>query len=69
MSIETVDKLFERYSSELKIELENLKECQKNKNINSCFKCEMIFTCETRKKYVKAVYDSMSHGESGGFEF
>ena len=46
-----------------------LEQCQKDKNIDSCMKCEKTFECETRKDYVKSVYESMSHGETGGFEF
>ncbi len=46
-----------------------LKQCQKDRNIDSCMKCEKIFECEIRKDYVKSVYESMSHGETGGFEF
>ena len=46
-----------------------LQECQKNKNIDTCTKCDKLFDCLTRKEYVKAVYESMSHGETGGFEF
>ncbi len=46
-----------------------LQECQKDKELNSCFKCRLMFDCETRKEYVKAVYESMSLGQGGGFEF
>jgi len=46
-----------------------LQECQKNRQLDSCFKCELMFDCEIRKEYVKAVYESMSLGQGGGFEF
>ena len=46
-----------------------LQECQKEKNLDSCMKCEKLFKCEIRENYVKSVYESMSHGETGGFEF
>ena len=47
-----------------------LQECQASKDSNSCFECEKIFDCDTRKDYVKAVYESMSKGKTdGGFEF
>ena len=49
-----------------KVELEL---CQVEHQVNSCFKCTKILDCELRDSYVKAVYDSMSKGESGGFEF
>ncbi len=47
-----------------------LQECQASKDSNSCLECEKIFECDTRKDYVKAVYESMSKGKTdGGFEF
>ncbi len=49
-----------------KVELEN---CQKQHNVSSCLKCEKLLNCELRDAYVKAVYDSMSKGKGGGFEF
>jgi len=49
-----------------KIELEN---CQKEHNVSSCLKCDKLLNCELRDTYVKAVYDSMSKGRGGGFEF
>ncbi len=48
---------------------QDLKDCQKNLQLQSCFDCEKLFDCEIRKKYVDAVYNSMSKGQSGGFEF
>ncbi len=47
----------------------NLQDCQNEKQTNSCLSCEKVLECDTREKYVQAVYDSMSKGESGGFEF
>jgi len=46
-----------------------LQECQKEKNLSSCFVCEKLFTCSLRDEYVKAVYESMNKGSGGGFEF
>ena len=46
-----------------------LKDCQKEKNIDSCLKCDKIIGCKTRNEYVHTVYDSMNKGQSGGFEF
>jgi hypothetical protein len=48
----------------LKVEL-----CQNEKELKSCSDCELFFTCELRSDYVKSVYNSMSKGETGGFEF
>jgi hypothetical protein len=53
--------------------LEQLKEqlvaCQKGRKTYSCSQCDQFFTCELRQNYVKAVYESMSKGDTGGFEF
>jgi hypothetical protein len=46
-----------------------LKACQQEKNVKSCSLCELYIGCEIRQAYVQAVYDSMSKGETGGFEF
>jgi hypothetical protein len=43
--------------------------CQKEKNLASCSICQMYMDCELRLDYVKSVYNSMSKGETGGFEF
>jgi hypothetical protein len=39
------------------------------KSYGSCMPCPKIMGCETRRSYVAAVYDSMSKGSTGGFEF
>ncbi len=40
------------------------------KKLNSCYNCDEIFNCQTRKNYVDAVYNSMSKGKTeGGFDF
>jgi len=31
--------------------------------------CDKLFECALRDEYVKAVYESMSKGQGGGFEF
>ena len=49
-----------------KIELEN---CQKEKHLHSCMTCDKLLDCVIRDAYIKAVYDSMSKGKGGGFEF
>jgi hypothetical protein len=46
-----------------------LEACQKEKGVPSCLKCDQLLHCEVREAYVKAVYESMSKGETGGFEF
>lgn len=59
----------DQFDIKLNEELQNLQECQKNKNLDSCLKCENIMECELRKEYVKAVYESMNKGQGGDFEF
>jgi len=49
--------------------VKELKACQDEKNLKSCLGCELVDNCELRDSYVKAVYESMSKGEGGGFEF
>ena len=46
-----------------------LEKCQTEQQVTSCMNCEKIIDCEVRDSYVKAVYDSMSKGTGGGFEF
>ncbi|MGH1600234.1 hypothetical protein [Campylobacter majalis] len=58
-------------SFELKLEEDKktLQQCQESKNLKSCFDCDKLFECETRKRYVDSAYNSMSKGAGGGFEF
>ena len=65
MSSKTQDE----YQEVLNDKKKTLQQCQKEKNIDSCMKCEKLLECEIRADYVKSVYESMSHGETGGFEF
>jgi len=50
-------------------QLNNLKRCQNDNNIQSCTPCQKIIECNIRQEYVKAVYESMNKGAGGGFEF
>ncbi len=68
MSNEEKNRLDE-YELKLLDASKKLKECQKENNVNSCLKCKEIIGCQVRNEYVKAVYDSMNKGQSGGFEF
>ena len=65
MSSEVID-IYEQDLQEKKVLLQA---CQQNKNVVTCSDCEKMFECETRKTYVKAVYESMAKGQGGGFEF
>ena len=46
-----------------------LEQCQLQHQVISCMKCEKLLDCEVRDAYIVAVYDSMSKGKGGGFEF
>lgn len=43
--------------------------CQLSKEVESCLKCPLLIGCPIRTLYVRAVYESMSKGETGGFDF
>ena len=59
----------DEFELELDRQREILQACQREKDLNSCFACETMFECKTRKNYVDAVYSSMSKGDGGGFDF
>ena len=59
----------DEFELELERQREILQACQREKGLSSCFACEAMFECKTRKKYVDAVYSSMSKGDGGGFDF
>jgi len=59
----------DHYEEALEQALQSLQECQKKLKLKSCMQCEKIFECTIRKTYVTTVYNSMSKGQSGGFEF
>ena len=59
----------DKFEQHLDSMIQNLKECQQNKALNTCSKCEHYFGCNLREDYVKSVYNSMSKGDTGGFEF
>ena len=57
---------FELFLDEMIIKVED---CQKDRSLKSCSSCELYLSCQLRSDYVKAVYNSMSKGDTGGFEF
>lgn len=57
---------FELFLDEMVLKIHT---CQEEKSVKSCSVCEHYLVCELRTDYVKAVYNSMSKGETGGFEF
>ncbi len=60
---------FTQWELALEEKMIELKACQQEKGLKSCLSCEKINDCELRDSYVKAVYESMSKGAGGGFEF
>lgn len=59
----------DQWQKALSEKLELLKSCQSQKNVSSCFQCDLLLDCQTRDSYVNAVYESMNKGSGGGFEF
>ena len=57
------------FEERLDVALAAMQQCQQDKALKSCSLCEFYIGCDTRRAYVQAVYDSMSKGETGGFEF
>lgn len=49
--------------------IKKIQSCQDEKSLKSCSSCELYLSCELRSDYVKSVYNSMSKGDTGGFEF
>ena len=63
------EKTKDKWEQALDEPLKQLQQCQLDKNIDSCFKCDKILNCNIREEYIKAVYTSMNKGKGGGFEF
>ena len=63
------EQVLDEWQIGLKQKRRELELCQKEKGVTSCLKCDKLLVCELRDAYIKAVYDSMSKGKGGGFEF
>lgn len=63
------DTILDEWQIALKQKKSELEACQAERQLESCLKCEKVLECEIRDAYVSAVYDSMSKGTGGGFEF
>ena len=59
----------DEWQIELGVKKRELEACQAKQKVNSCLSCPKINECEIRDAYVHAVYNSMSKGAGGGFEF
>lgn len=57
------------YEEKLGSSKQSLQECQDSKGLDSCLKCSEIIGCPIRTLYVRSVYESMSKGSTGGFDF
>ncbi len=66
---ETDNQQLDKFELHLNEMIIKLQDCQVDKNLQSCSNCEHYFNCELRTDYVKSVYNSMSKGDTGGFEF
>ena len=63
------EEVLDEWQIALKQKKAELETCQTQHNVDSCMKCEKLLNCVLRDTYIKAVYDSMSKGKGGGFEF
>ncbi len=63
------EEVLDEWKIALKQKKAELKVCQGEHQVKSCMSCEKLLDCEVRDSYIKAVYDSMSKGAGGGFEF
>jgi len=63
------EEILDEWKIALRQKKAQLEACQEKERVKSCMQCEKLLSCEIRESYVKAVYDSMSKGKGGGFEF
>ena len=66
---ETASKHADKFELHLLEMLKKLQNCQQEKKLSTCSNCENFIGCELRSDYIKSVYNSMSKGDTGGFEF
>ncbi|TLD81060.1 hypothetical protein LS68_006240 [Helicobacter sp. MIT 05-5293] len=59
----------DKYTHALDEKIIILQECQRDKKVTSCSKCEAFIGCKLRGEYVKAAYESMTKGQQGSFDF
>ncbi len=67
--MQEIAKKSDKFQLHLQEMLVKLQECQAQKAMKSCSDCEHFLSCELRTNYIKSVYNSMSKGDTGGFEF
>jgi hypothetical protein len=66
---QTASQQKDKFELHLEEMVEKLQACQQSVNVKSCSQCEKYLECELRDEYIKSVYNSMSKGDTGGFEF
>lgn len=66
---QTDNKTLDKFEQHLEEMLLKLQDCQKEHGLKTCSDCDKFLDCELRADYTKSVYNSMSKGETGGFEF
>ena len=59
----------DKWEQALDLKHAELQQCQQEHALQSCLSCADLLDCSLREAYVKAVYESMSKGHGGGFEF
>jgi len=59
----------DKFELHLDTMIKKLQSCQNDKQLETCSSCDSYFSCQIREDYVKSVYNSMSKGDTGGFEF
>ncbi len=62
-------KIRDKFELHLDEMIKKLQDCQDSKSLKSCSLCEQYLDCSLRDEYIKSVYNSMSKGDTGGFEF
>ena len=65
----SAEKSLDRWEAAREEARKKLQACQREHSLASCMACEKILGCQIRAEYVKKVYESMSKGQGGGFEF
>ena len=63
------EKVLDEWEIELKKQKKILEAHMKELGITSAMDCPDFPNCKVQEKYVEAVYNSMSKGAGGGFEF
>ncbi|WP_324170508.1 hypothetical protein [Sulfurimonas sp.] len=66
---ETHNQEADKFELHLDEMIKEIQTCQEHKALKTCSFCEEYLPCKLRNDYIKSVYNSMSKGKTGGFEF